>query len=159
MLFSRQNPAQARALALQVAKTSSLLAGDGAAAWGDSFMQDAGLARARCLRRLIGIDQWRGGDGVTDSGQPSPENTAGYLFIAAMNLSRCSPLSTEAHVFKLWYLASHAAQPPHEALRLLGDLRHLPAHQQLAAGARILDRIDRRMGRDVTPADPSPSDC
>ncbi|RZA15798.1 MAG: hypothetical protein EOP93_16340 [Lysobacteraceae bacterium] len=153
LLLSRRDPAQARSSALTVARAASALntAADPVQNWPQPLQLDPGLGRARCLQRLMALDAWRTGatDAGTEVSQSALDNTAGYLFVAIMNLEPHVKLSSEAQVFGLWYLGTRSARPPLRARDVFGDLRHLPPHQQLAVGAYTLDKMDGRA--DVTP--------
>lgn len=149
LLFSRRHASLAHRLARQTMRMSSVLVGtrDPVRSWEAPMQVDKGLGRARCLQRLTRVDESPAQGGLQAS-TPAPldadDDTPACLFAATMNLSGLMALATEAHVYRLWYLAAHADHAPPEALRLFGDLRDLPAHQQLAAGARTLDKLDQR---------------
>ena len=151
LLLSRRDPAQARSAALTVARAASALntATDAVQNWPQHLQLDPGLGRARCLQRLMALDPWRTGssEAATEVSQSALDNTAGYLFVAIMNLAPHVTLSAEAQVFRLWYLGTRAARPPARARQVFGDLRHLPPHQQLAVGAYTLDKMDARLQR------------
>jgi hypothetical protein len=140
LLFSRQDPDRARALAMELARSTSPCSGidDPVRNWEPALQLDRGLGRARRLQRLVNSPVWQGEHGSTRSGTTSTDSAADYLFATVMNLTHQTPLSDEAHLFRLWYLAMRAVNPPENATRLFGELRQLPAHQQLAAGARML---------------------
>lgn len=153
LLFSRQEPERARSLAMELARTTSPCKGldDPVRSWEANLQVDRGLGRARRLQRLVNSPVWQSDHGTPGSGKTPTESAADYLFASVMNLVHQMPLCDEAHVFRLWYLATRAATPPENALRLFGDLRYLPAHQQLAAGARLLETL----GSDALHATPS----
>lgn len=153
MLFSRQEPERARSLAMELARTTSPCQGleDPVRSWEPSLQIDRGLGRARRLQRLVNSPVWQSDLSQPREGRTPAESTADYLFASVMNLKHRVPLSDEAHLFRLWYLATRAVHPPENATRLFGDLRHLPAHQQLAAGARLLATL----GGGATPGTPS----
>ncbi len=153
LLFSRQEPERARSLAMELARATSPCKGldDPVRSWEANLQVDRGLGRARRLQRLVNSPVWQSDHGTPGSGKTPTESAADYLFASVMNLIHQMPLCDEAHVFRLWYLATRAATPPENALRLFGDLRYLPAHQQLAAGARLLETL----GSDALHATPS----
>lgn len=138
LLFSRQEPDRAHALAMELARSTSPCSGldDPVRNWEPALQLDRGLGRARRLQRLVNSLVWQGD--TPRSGTTSTDSTADYLFATVMNLTHQTPLCDEALLFRLWYLAMRAADPPENATRLFGKLRQLPAHQQLAAGARML---------------------
>lgn len=143
LLFSRQDPDRARALAMELARSTSPCSGidDPVRNWEPVLQLDRGLGRARRLQRLVNSPVWQGEHGSTRSGTTSTDSAADYLFATVMNLTHQMPLSDEALLFRLWYLAMRAVDPPENATRLFGELRQLPAHQQLAAGARMLSIV------------------
>jgi hypothetical protein len=143
LLFSRQEPERARSLAMELARTTSPCKGleDPVRSWEAHLQVDRGLGRARRLQRLVNSPVWQSDHGTPGSTKTPTESAADFLFASVMNLIHRMPLSDEAHVFRLWYLATRAATPPENALRLFGDLRYLPDHQQLAAGARLLETL------------------
>ena len=153
LLFSRQEPERARSLAMELARATSPCKGldDPVRNWEANLQVDRGLGRARRLQRLVNSPVWQSDHGTPGSGKTPTESAADYLFASVMNLIHQMPLCDEAHVFRLWYLATRAATPPENAIRLFGDLRYLPAHQQLAAGARLLETL----GSDALHATPS----
>jgi hypothetical protein len=71
-------------------------------------------------------------------------DTESIVFWALLNASELAPMSVEAQVFQLWYLASHAPSecaddsPFREAIQLFGDLRAMPRSDRLQIGARAL---------------------
>ena len=73
-----------------------------------------------------------------------PKDTESVAFWAAMNLGNFGPLSMEASVLQLWYLACHAPtldpniEPYNRALEIFGDLRNTPRAQRLAVAKRVL---------------------
>lgn len=145
LVFSRREPERARALAMELARSTSPCQGldDPVRHWETALQVDRGLGRARRLQRLVNSPVWQ-----SDHGTPAPrqdktpaDSAADYLFASVMNLMHQMPLSDEAHLFRLWYLATRAVTPPENATRLFGELRHLPAHQQFAAGARLLETL------------------
>ncbi len=70
-----------------------------------------------------------------------PNDTEALIMMAVMNASELVPMSIEAQVFQLWYLA--AKYPPEcagkspfsEAIALFGDLRETPRAERLRLGA------------------------
>lgn len=76
----------------------------------------------------------------------NPEETESLAFWAVMNASELAPLSVEAQVYQLWYIAARSPdldpeKPPlRDAIEFLGDLRFLPRVERLMAGRRALDR-------------------
>lgn len=143
LLFSRQDPERARALAMELAQSTSPCNGldDPVRNWVPALQLDRGLGRARRLQRLINSSVWQSEHGTHRSGKASNDSAADYLFAAVMSLAHHTPLSDEALLFRLWYLAMRAVSPPENATRLFGELRQLPVHQQLAAGARMLSIV------------------
>ncbi len=143
LLFSRQEPERARSLAMELARTTSPCKGldDPVRTWEAHLQVDRGLGRARHLQRLVNSPVWQSDHGIPGSSKTPTDCAADYLFASVMNLVHQMPLSDEAHLFRLWYLATRAATPPENARRLFGDLRYLPPHQQLAAGARLLETL------------------
>lgn len=145
LVFSRREPERARALAMELARSTSPCQGleDPVRHWETSLQVDRGLGRARRLQRLVNSPVWQSdhGSGTPQEGRTSADSAADYLFASVMNLMHQMPLSDEAHLFRLWYLATRAVTPPENATRLFGELRHLPVHQQLAAGARLLEAL------------------
>ena len=72
-----------------------------------------------------------------------PCDTESLAFWVVMNGSELSPMSIEAQVFQLWYIASHAPlksteSPLREAIEVLGDLRSIPRGERLRIGAKAL---------------------
>jgi hypothetical protein len=145
LLFSRQEPERARALAMELARSTSPCSGldDPVRNWEPALQVDRGLGRARRLQRLVNSPVWQGDTSRSDT--TSTDSAADYLFATVMNLTHQTPLSDEAMLFRLWYLAMRAVDPPENATRLFGELRQLPAHQQLAAGARMLSIVGTGM--------------
>lgn len=143
LLFSRLDPDRAHALAQELARTTAALdsAEDPVRSWEPQWQLDRGLGRARRLQRLVHSPAWRSHEDTDLLRRHQPGHAADFLFAAVMNLAHQMPLSDEAHIFRLWYLAVRATCPPENARRLFGDLQHLPAHQQLAAGARMLAAV------------------
>ena len=121
--------------------------------WEPRLQVDRGLGRARRLQRLVNSPVWQSdhGSGTTPAGKNPVDSAADYLFAAVMNLVHQMPLSDEAHLFRLWYLATRAVTPPDNATRLFGELRHLPPHQQFAAGARLLETLNVEGPRSTSP--------
>lgn len=140
LLFSRQDPDRARALAMELARSTSSCneLRDPVRNWEHALQVDRGLGHARRLQRLVNSPVWRSEHDAPRSGKTSTDSTADYLFATVMNLAHQTPLSDEVLLFRLWYLAMRAVNPPENATRLFGELRQLPVHQQLAAGARML---------------------
>jgi hypothetical protein len=155
ILFSRQEPERARALAMELARTTSPCQGldDPVRSWEPQLQVDRGLGRARRLQRLVNSPVWQSDHAHAGSGKSPTDSAADYLFASVMNLMHQAPLSDEAHVFRLWYLATRAVNPPENATRLFGELRFLPAHQQLAAGARLIETLGSD-GLHATPSRP-----
>lgn len=143
LLFSRTDPERAHALAQALARTTATQDGieDPVRHWEPQWQVDRGLGRARRLQRLVHSPAWRSHDNGERGHRHTAAHAADFLFAAAMNLARQMPLSDEAHIFRLWYLAARATCPPENARRLFGDLNHVPEHQQLAAGARMLATV------------------
>lgn len=143
LLFSRQEPERARSLAMELARATSPCQGldDPVRSWETDLQVDRGLGRARRLQRLVNSPVWQSDNGLPGSTKSPTDSAADYLFASVMNLMHQAPLSDEAHVFRLWYLATRAVNPPENATRLFGELRYLPAHQQLAAGARLMETL------------------
>lgn len=153
VLFSRKEPERARALAIELAVSTATLDNldDPVRAWEPALQTDRGLGRARRLQRLTHSPVWH--SELTDSqgDRTSSNSAADYLFAAVMNLMHQMPLQDDLHIFRLWYIATRALQPTDNALRLFGDLRDLPAHQQLAAGARMLFTLESGLAPRGTP--------
>jgi hypothetical protein len=88
-------------------------------------------------------------DGVLEL---DPVDTESLAFWAVMNASELAPMSIEAQVFQLWYIASHSPledpseSPLREAIALVGDLRNAPRDQRLQVGLRTLDRRAQHAG-------------
>lgn len=143
LLFSRQEPERARSLAMELARSTSPSQGldDPVRSWAATLQVDRGLGHARRLQRLLNSPVWQSEYGTPHKGKTPADSAADFLFAAVMNLVNRMPLSDEAHLFRLWYLATRAVNPPDSATRLFGELRNLPAHQQLAAGARLLETL------------------
>ncbi len=143
LMFSRRDPDRARALAMELARTTAAFTGldDPVRTWDVALQLDRGLGRARRLHRLVNSPVWQSDHGTHTHGKALEDSAADYLFAAVMNLVYKVPLSDEAHLFRLWYLASRAVNAPDNATRLFGNLRQLPAHQQLAAGARMMETL------------------
>lgn len=72
------------------------------------------------------------------------KDTESVAFWAVMNLGNFGPLSTEASVLQLWYLACHAptldldVEPYNRALEVFGDLRNTPRDDRLCVAKRVL---------------------
>jgi hypothetical protein len=71
------------------------------------------------------------------------DETDALAFWAVMNASEVGPLSPEAEVFQLWYLASVAGHIPldarlHDAIAAFGDLRFKTRVERCAIGAAVL---------------------
>jgi hypothetical protein len=143
LLFSRQEPERVRALAMELARSTCADSGldDPVRSWEPALQVDRGLGRARRLQRLVNSPVWQCERGVPRGTTTSADSAADYLFAAIMNFTHLAPLSDEALLFRLWYLAMRAVNPPESATRLFGELRQLPSHQQLAAGARMLSIV------------------
>ncbi|WP_137922005.1 hypothetical protein [Hydrogenophaga sp. 2FB] len=153
LLFSRQEPERAQALAIELAASTSSFGSldDPVRAWEPALQTDRGLGRARRLQRLTHSPVWHSDHMGSHSGGAPGNSAADYLFTAVMNLAHQIPLTDELHIFRLWYVATRAVNPPDNALRLFGDLRDLPAHQQLAAGARMLFTLESGLAPRGTP--------
>ncbi|MDB6061973.1 MAG: hypothetical protein JWM78_2076 [Verrucomicrobiaceae bacterium] len=76
----------------------------------------------------------------------NPEETESLAFWAVMNASELAPLSVEAYVYQLWYIAARSPysdpekSPLREAVEFFGDLRTLLRADRLRAGQLALDR-------------------
>ncbi|WP_159595189.1 hypothetical protein [Hydrogenophaga sp. BPS33] len=153
MLFSRQEPERVQAVAVELAAATSTHAGldDPVRAWEPALQTDRGLGRARRLQRLIHSPVWHSEHRTSRADKSLDNSAADYLFTAVMNLLPQAPLPDELHIFRLWYIAARAVNPPENALRLFGDLRELPPHQQLAAGARMLFTLESGLAPRGTP--------
>lgn len=145
LMFSRQDPGRARALAMELARSTANMSShdDPVRSWDPALQTDRGLGRARLLHRLVNSAAWQNDHGTSTPSATAEDSAADYLFAGVMNLVGRVPLSDEAHLFRLWYLATRAVKPPVNATRLFGDLRQLPVHQQLAAGARLMATVGR----------------
>lgn len=153
LLFSRQDPEHTQSLAIELAAATSCCTSldDPVRAWEVALQTDRGLGRARRLQRLTNSPVWHSDQASVRNSRTLNDSAADYLFAAVMNLMHQMPLSDELHIFRLWYIATRAITPPDNALRLFGDLRSLPAHQQLAAGARILFTLESGLAPRGTP--------
>lgn len=144
-MFSRHDPARARAVAIELVQSTSPFAtlDDPVRTWDMALQVDRGLGAARRLHRVMNSPAWHSEhDSPADDQGPVPaDGAADYLFVAVMNLVYQMPLSDEAHLFRLWYLATRAVNPSGNAMRVFGHLRHLPPHLQLAAGARVMETL------------------
>jgi hypothetical protein len=74
-----------------------------------------------------------------------PVETEAIIFWAVMNASEIAPMSNEAQVFQLWYVASHSPQEIvdidtkfQQILAEFGDLRNLTRANRLKYGAQAL---------------------
>lgn len=73
-----------------------------------------------------------------------PGDTEALAFWAVMNASELAPLSAEAKVFQLWYIAARSPlndprhSPLKEAVAVFGDLRGEPRPIRLRRGLQIL---------------------
>lgn len=73
-----------------------------------------------------------------------PNDTEALIMLAVMNASELAPMSLEAQVFQLWFLAAKypvdcASEPPFsEAIALFGDLRETPRIDRLRVGGQAL---------------------
>lgn len=142
LLFSRLDPERALALAQELARTTAAQDNeDPVRSWEPQWQLDRGLGRARRLQRLVHSPAWPSHESTTVPRRHPPGHAEDFLFAAVMNLAHQMPLGDEAHIFRLWYLAARATCPPENARRLFGNLQDLPAHQQLAAGARMLAAV------------------
>ena len=143
LLFSGLVPERTEALAQELAHTTAAQddSTDPVLAWEPQWQVDRGLGRARRLQRMVHSPAWHGREANDGRHRHTPAHAADFLFAAAMNLAHQMPLSDEAHIFRLWYLAARATNPPENARRLFGDLRDLPFQQQLTAGARMLAAV------------------
>lgn len=76
----------------------------------------------------------------------NPCDTEALAFWATMNASELAPLSIEAQVYQLWYIAARSPYknpeetPLREAIQLFGDLRPHPHITRLQAGKSVLAR-------------------
>ncbi len=83
------------------------------------------------------------------------DDTESLAFWAVMNASELAPLSIEAQVFQLWYIASHSPvsddneSPLREAIQLFGDLRAKPREERFQAGFRVLHEASKHMSHFV----------
>lgn len=81
-----------------------------------------------------------------------PNDTDALAFWAVMNASELSPMSIEAQVFQLWYIASHSPiedvsqTPLKEAIQLVGDLRSESRVNRLQVGAQALAQAEAVCG-------------
>ncbi len=81
-----------------------------------------------------------------------PNDTESLAFWAVMNASELVPMSIEAQVFQLWYIASHSPiedvseTPLQEAIRLVGDLRTESRVNRLRIGAQALAQAEQYAG-------------
>jgi len=81
-----------------------------------------------------------------------PNDTESLAFWAVMNASELAPMSIEAQVFQLWYIASHSPiedvseTPLREAIQLVGDLRAVPRVNRLQVGAQVLAEAEQHVG-------------
>lgn len=79
-------------------------------------------------------------------------DTESLAFWAVMNAGELAPLSIEAQVFQLWYIASHSPvsddneSPLREAIQLFGDLRSKSRKERIQTGARVLSEAPRHVG-------------
>jgi hypothetical protein len=77
-----------------------------------------------------------------------PVDTESLAFWAIMNGSELAPMSVEAQVFQLWYIASHSPldnveeSPLKEAIQLFGDLRSVERTERLHAGKKALSETE-----------------
>jgi len=75
------------------------------------------------------------------------EDTEALAFWAVMNCSELTPMSKEAQIFQLWYIASHSPLPDQnqsplkEAIELFGDLRHSSREARLQIGTKVLAQL------------------
>jgi hypothetical protein len=76
-----------------------------------------------------------------------PNDTDALTMLAVMNASEVAPMSPEAQVFQLWFLAArypleYSTQSPfREAIEFFGDLRTTARDQRLLAGQQALERF------------------
>lgn len=81
-----------------------------------------------------------------------PIDTESLIFSAVMNATELAPMTYEAQVFQLWYVASHwplddpMEFPFAEAVRLFGDLRDSSREQRLAVGRKLLREVSSNVG-------------
>lgn len=79
-----------------------------------------------------------------------PTDTEALAFWAVMNAAELAPMSPEAEVFQLWYIASNYPEvdpndsPLREAIELFSDLRGIERAIRLAAGRKLL--AEHRLG-------------
>ena len=153
LLFSREDPEHTQALAIELAASTSVFSNfdDPVRSWEPVLQTDRGLGRARRLQRLTSSPVWHSEHTASPRSNIPCNHAADYLFAAVMNLMHQAPLSEELHIFRLWYIATRATHPTDNALRLFGDLRDLPMHQQLAAGARMLFTLESGLAPRGTP--------
>jgi hypothetical protein len=85
-------------------------------------------------------------DDHTDVFNFDASDTEALIMMAVMNASEIAPMSTEAQVFQLWFLAARyplecaTESPFREAIGLFGDLRTTARGQRLRLGQRALER-------------------
>ena len=81
-----------------------------------------------------------------------PSDTEALIMMAVMNASEISPMSLEAQVYQLWFLAARypiecAMEPPFsDAISLFGDLRETPREERLRVGAQALVQAALHLG-------------
>lgn len=139
VLFSRSNVDLALNSSVRLALSSAqkLPVGDPVRRWSDGERTDRGLGRARNLARMLSSPNWF----PSDFG-PAGFACADYLYVTAMAMRhRVSP-SSLTQIYRLWYLCCQANHPPSKAISIFGDLKQLPTHQRLAAGARMSSLIE-----------------
>lgn len=77
----------------------------------------------------------------------NPSDTEALTMLAVMNASEIAPMSPEAQVFQLWFLAARyptecSMQTPfREAIEFFGDLRSTSRDQRLKIGRKALERV------------------
>lgn len=76
----------------------------------------------------------------------NPDDTEALVMMAVMNASEIAPMSTEAQVFQLWFLAARhppefaAELPFREAIEHFGNLSATARGERLRLGMQILQR-------------------
>ena len=78
-----------------------------------------------------------------------PVDTEGLIMLAVMNASEIAPMSMEAQVFQLWFLAARyppecaEESPFRDAIQLFGDLLNAPRTERLHLAAQALAQAVR----------------
>ena len=113
----------------------------------DKFAQEANKITAREYFQVMRKPQnflKHASDDANAALDFDPKDAESIAFWAVMNLGNLAPLSMEASVLQLWYLACHAPtlelniEPYKRALEVFGDLRNKPRAQRLAIAKRTL---------------------